>query len=76
MIAPELLEFAQNPNHPQSVFSGLNEFREHLGGELTLMLLRSIGQGFEVNQVDIELYQQAIVRLEKMVLQEQLLLTH
>ncbi|MBE9028818.1 3-dehydroquinate synthase [filamentous cyanobacterium LEGE 11480] len=64
LTVPELTEFADVPMHPQSVFSGLHEFREHLGGELTLMLLRAIGQGFEVHQVDIELYQQAIRLLE------------
>ncbi len=42
------------------LFRGLTEFREHLGGELTLMLLQSIGQGIEVHEVDISLYRQAI----------------
>jgi 3-dehydroquinate synthase len=60
LTVPELVEFADRPEHPQSVFRGLSEFREHLGGELTLMLLRDIGVGFEVHQVDIGLYQQAI----------------
>lgn len=41
-------------------FKGLTEFREHLGGELTLMLLQRIGQGVEVHEVDISLYKQAI----------------
>jgi 3-dehydroquinate synthase len=34
------------------VLAGLEEFREHLGGELTITLLRAIGQGFEVHEVD------------------------
>lgn len=42
------------------LFKGLTEFREHLGGELTLMLLQRIGQGVEVHEVDISLYKQAI----------------
>lgn len=70
LMVPELRQFAQNPDHALSVFSGLNEFREHLGGTLTLMLLRAIGCGFEVHQVEIELYQQAIALLEKVALQE------
>lgn len=41
-------------------FRGLTEFREHLGGELTLMLLQRIGQGVEVHDVDLSLYKQAI----------------
>jgi 3-dehydroquinate synthase len=35
------------------VLKGLNEFREHLGGKLTIMLLDAIGKGTEVNHLDI-----------------------
>ena len=35
-----------------NVLTGLEEFREHLGGELTITLLREIGQGFEVHEID------------------------
>jgi 3-dehydroquinate synthase len=45
------------------LFQGLSEFREHLGGELTLMLLQRIGQGIEVHEVDLSLYKQAILLL-------------
>jgi len=31
---------------------GLNEFREHLGGRLTIMLLEAIGKGKEVHEID------------------------
>ncbi|MBW3545689.1 MAG: 3-dehydroquinate synthase [Bacteroidetes bacterium] len=31
---------------------GLQEFREHLGGRLTIMLLQNIGQGVEVHEMD------------------------
>ena len=31
---------------------GLEEFREHLGGELTVTLLKAIGQGIEVHEMD------------------------
>lgn len=31
---------------------GLNEFREHLGGQLTLLMLKDIGQPFEVHEVE------------------------
>ncbi|GAC1525182.1 MAG: 3-dehydroquinate synthase [Sediminibacterium sp.] len=41
------------------IIKGLNEFREHLGGKLTIMLLNGIGKGEEVNELDIELLQQA-----------------
>ena len=32
---------------------GLEEFREHLGGDLTITLLRAIGIGEEVHQMDV-----------------------
>lgn len=43
-----------------NLFQGLTEFREHLGGELTITLLQRIGLGIEVHTVDLSLYQQAI----------------
>ena len=38
-----------------AILSGLEEFREHLGGELTIMLLNGIGEGLEVHQIDNEI---------------------
>jgi 3-dehydroquinate synthase len=35
-----------------AVLTGLEEFREHLGGRLTIMLLERIGSGFEVHELD------------------------
>lgn len=35
-----------------AVLAGLEEFREHLGGRLTVMLLDRIGSGFEVHELD------------------------
>lgn len=34
------------------VFNGLEEFREHLGGELTVLLLRETGVGVDVHEID------------------------
>ena len=34
------------------MLAGLEEFREHLGGRLTIMLLERIGSGFEVHELD------------------------
>ena len=42
------------------LLDGLREFREHLGGELTLTLLRGIGAGFEVHELDEEIMRQAV----------------
>ncbi len=36
----------------RAVLAGIDEFREHLGGELTLMMLEGIGFGREVRKVD------------------------
>lgn len=41
------------------VLTGLNEFREHLGGRLTIMLLCDIGKGEEVHEMDFALLKQA-----------------
>ena len=35
-----------------AVLAGLEEFREHLGGRLTVMLLERIGSGVEVHELD------------------------
>ena len=39
--------------------AGMNEFREHLGGKLTIMLLQAIGKGEEVHELDIEVLKQS-----------------
>ena len=42
-----------------AILKGLNEFREHLGGKLTIMLLDAIGKGEEVHELDIKLLMKA-----------------
>jgi 3-dehydroquinate synthase len=34
------------------ILKGLDEFREHLGGELTITLIQGIGEGVEVHAMD------------------------
>jgi 3-dehydroquinate synthase len=46
------------------VLKGLEEFREHLGGELTITLLKTIGQGFEVHEMNLPKVIQAIDELQ------------
>ena len=48
----------------RSVFVGLEEFREHLGGELTVLLLRDIGKGEDVHTMDTNLLDECIDWLE------------
>ena len=43
---------------------GLQDFQEHLGGELTITLLQEIGVGIEVHEIDHELMLQAIAWLK------------
>lgn len=43
---------------------GLSDFREHLGGELTITLLAGIGRGVEVHGMDAELIGRCIAWLE------------
>ena len=45
--APELADASGN-----GLLAGLEEFREHLGGRLTIMLLRGIGRPFDVHDID------------------------
>lgn len=45
---------------------GLHEFQEHLGGKLTIMLLREIGKGEEVHHLDISLLQKASAWLQQL----------
>ncbi|MUG92129.1 3-dehydroquinate synthase [Scytonema sp. UIC 10036] len=60
LYIPELSKNMVQPEHPHSLFQGLTEFREHLGGELTITLLQHIGKSIEVHEVDLSLYRQAI----------------
>ena len=65
LYTPELDDHADDLDHPDSVFRGLREFREHLGGELTIQMLRSIGEGFNVHEVDEDLMMQAIEKMKE-----------
>jgi len=53
-----LLEGKESP-----VLAGLQEFREHLGGRLTICLLKKIGQGAEVHEMNLELLNKAVEKL-------------
>lgn len=46
------------------ILKGLQEFQEHLGGQLTIMLLKDIGTGIEVNEIDNKLMAKAIDTLK------------
>ncbi|OFW31524.1 MAG: 3-dehydroquinate synthase [Acidobacteria bacterium RIFCSPLOWO2_02_FULL_65_29] len=44
--------FERDPEGRFSVLQGLQEFREHLGGELHVTLVRKVGESFEVTEMD------------------------
>lgn len=45
------------------ILQGLEEFREHMGGQLTIPLLKDIGEQFEVNDMDASLLVESIESL-------------
>lgn len=49
-----------------TLIAGLREFREHLGGELHITLLRGIGRSFEVTEMDDALILESIEDLSKL----------
>ena len=62
LFANDLL--ALNSAGTPVLLEGLEEFREHLGGRLAITLLRDIGVGFEVNEMNPAWVHEAIVELK------------
>ncbi len=48
---------------PDSLLHGLTEFREHLGGRMTVMLLAAIGRGVETHYLEDEIIRNCIAEL-------------
>ncbi|MFN5639251.1 MAG: 3-dehydroquinate synthase, partial [Akkermansiaceae bacterium] len=48
------------------VLAGLDEFREHLGGELTVLLLSDLGKGVDVHEFNTTILEQSIEQLREM----------
>ncbi|MBW4510766.1 MAG: 3-dehydroquinate synthase [Scytonematopsis contorta HA4267-MV1] len=63
LYVPELSEELEELKNSRCIFKGLLEFQEHIGGELQLILLQNIGQGIEINKLDLSLYRKAIFLL-------------
>lgn len=60
-----LENFGLTLDHPalhdtETLFAGLEEFRQHLGGRLTLTMLKDAGKPFEVHEVDESLMRRSI----------------
>jgi 3-dehydroquinate synthase len=63
LFANELLHV--DSENSLMVVNGLEEFREHLGGQLAITLLRGIGQGFEVHEMNLSKVVEAIYELKE-----------
>jgi len=63
LFANELLNVDSNDDY--MILKGLEEFREHLGGQLTITLLKGIGQGFEVHEVNDAVVLESIQELQE-----------
>jgi 3-dehydroquinate synthase len=63
LFASELLHV--NSQNSLLVLDGLEEFREHLGGELTITLLKQIGKGFEIHEMNLPKVVQALYELKQ-----------
>jgi 3-dehydroquinate synthase len=61
IFAAELLN-ADNANLP-AILAGLEEFREHLGGELSVTLLADIGRSIEAHEMDPRRIADAVAEL-------------
>lgn len=57
---------ALGENDKLNLWEGLNEFREHLGGELTITILERLGKGKEIHEIDFEAMKQAVDELAKL----------
>ena len=55
----------------QMLLRGLEEFREHLGGDLTITLLEGIGQGVEVHSMNLPKVVEALAILRDRFSQEE-----
>ena len=68
LFANELLNVDSDNN--LMVLKGLEEFREHLGGQLTITLLKAIGLGFEVHEMNLPRVIESIYELQARHTQE------
>lgn len=63
LFASEMLHV--NSQNSLLVLDGLEEFREHLGGELTITLLKQIGKGFEIHDMNLPKVVEALYELKQ-----------
>lgn len=64
LFSNHLLDKSVKGNGEYEVICGLEEFREHLGGKLTITLLKDIGEGFETNEMNLDVIRDALLELQ------------
>lgn len=64
LYLPELDAHIDQPHDLRCLLHGLTEFREHLGGELAIMLLKEIGEGIEIGRINEEIFIDSIALLK------------
>ncbi len=62
-IWDEALLETEESTHTLSILAGLEEFREHLGGDLSIPVLMTPGSAINLNQIRIELMKRSIYKL-------------
>ncbi|GGK74225.1 hypothetical protein GCM10011405_22880 [Rufibacter glacialis] len=65
LYIPALSQSLETSAGKLHILQGLEEFREHLGGQLTIMLLQKIGVGVEVHHLNETLIAEAVDQLRK-----------
>ena len=60
LYVPELSAAAEDAPLTLQVINGFSEFREHLGGGLTVLLLSELGTGTEVHNIHEKLTTEAV----------------
>ncbi|MCC9167444.1 3-dehydroquinate synthase [Pontibacter harenae] len=63
LYVPALAAVTDETDTKLHILKGLTEFQEHLGGQLTIMLLTEIGKGVEVHEIDGALVAKAVEEL-------------
>ncbi|WP_026950807.1 3-dehydroquinate synthase [Algoriphagus mannitolivorans] len=59
----------------ENLVQGLKEFQEHLGGQLTIMLLEKLGKGIEVHEMDHQLIHKSVELLRTLETKSELIST-
>ncbi len=62
---PLLSKGLDEPKGAQNILRGLYEFREHLGGELTIATLEAIGKSRDIHELDVTILKTAVDLLAK-----------